>query len=131
MREIKFRAWDGEKMREVKSLHLGTGRVQVSSQWGNTSLEPQSYILMQYTGLTDKNGVEIYEGDVVSIVPEWVVGDEAEADYTRIEAVKPEMDWNCGCCNSVYGWNFDESMSDSSELTVIGNTHEHPELLEG
>ena len=64
MREIKFRAWDKEN--EVMIYPKGIlfdGRV-VNFSCG--ILEPfEGYELMQYTGLKDKNGKEIYEGDIV------------------------------------------------------------------
>jgi len=52
MREIKFRAWD-------KDLH------KMYNKWTVIPDDDRSHILMQYTGLKDKNGKEIYEGDIV------------------------------------------------------------------
>lgn len=64
MREIKFRAWDkiGQKMCDGGFYLYPNGKLI----WRNDA-EPteDSYILMQYTGLCDKNGREIYEGDIV------------------------------------------------------------------
>ncbi len=63
MREIKFRAWTGEEM--VSPDYLTRDGV---AWWSENSVPTRGRDIMQYTGLKDKNGVEIYEGDIVRIV---------------------------------------------------------------
>lgn len=63
MREIKFRAWNGQAMEYGGfSVHASRGDTMKS---GLSSL-PYSAPLMQYTGLNDQNGKEIYEGDIIN-----------------------------------------------------------------
>jgi hypothetical protein len=63
MREIKFRAWDGYKMQTEFSIDSddGTPRLRHYCIHGEPNDVALNFKLMQYTGLKDKNGVEIYE----------------------------------------------------------------------
>ncbi len=70
MRDIKFRAWQKEhlEMCDVTAIDECKGLLGFGNNEGEVDywLDADECILMQYTGLTDKNGKEIYEGDIIS-----------------------------------------------------------------
>lgn len=119
MREIKFRAFDtATKKMLVTGFHVigevtAFGIIEqmlMEEPLGKTTLERMGDVeIMQFTGLFDKNGTEIYEGDIVK-VPQ---------DYIKPIAVY----WN----NEMTG--FYPLLSERSiHLTVIGNLYQNPEL---
>ena len=121
--EIKFRAWDNEAKNMVRSggLYMSLHRCDVLEYWGN---EPYSeytdkYVLMQYTGLKDKNGKEIYEGDILS---EWGM----DKEHYRY-AVEDMVDFLISYGDSDH-W---DGGSFPGIWEVIGNIYENPELLTG
>lgn len=112
MREIKFRAYikKSRKMVDVNVLRLQGWMI------GNDgdSYNENEYILMQYTGLKDKNGKEIYEGDIVR----W---DDGTSD--NIKWMDEFGCWGTEVTNFLCNCNFEQ-------FAVIGNIYENPELLE-
>lgn len=120
MREIKFRAWDEQnKVMEYK-VNVNDGKpVKYGYQWfnhGNTIYDSE---LMQYTGLKDKNGKEIYEGDIIR--HDWGLNKITFEDYsfTAEQILTFDGKYNCSLYLSDIG----------SDCEVTGNIYENPELL--
>ena len=129
-REMKFRAYNHVS----KEIYLETKLGDVF-KWEN---EGQIQTIMQYTGLKDKNGVEIYEGDVCRILyTDWSSNTNLEIgleDYKksismvgRIEYLAPEFSI---LLRDRYGDFSQNSMryGKHGEIEVIGNIHQNPEL---
>lgn len=111
MKEIKFRAWDkacnkmwipndGDKVR----INLN-GSIVVEDCWAT-----ENTVLMQYTGIKDKNGKEIYEGDILNHI-----GTFQGNFLTVVEDI----------LNILY-----EISSPGGKVKVIGNIYENPEIME-
>ncbi|WP_214630007.1 YopX family protein [Paenibacillus agaridevorans] len=107
---FKFRAYDTET-KEMSHDYL-------SKNWLRVCIESPFIELMQWTGLQDKNGVDIYEGDIIR----W--HDIVTADY----AIAFEQGVFClnGSPNENLYHHRDEI---TKKWEVVGNVHEHPELL--
>lgn len=112
-------------MCNVHTLHIGTNKVIVSSRYGNHSVQiNDSNILMQCTGLKDKNGTLIYEGDILKI----------ESGKLKMENIYGCVKW----CDTIASFgilnnnsHYDFKTFDLEYIEVIGNIYENKELLEG
>lgn len=119
MREIKFRAWD-KKAKYMRDIRLFDS---------NEHLNPDNYIIMQYTGLKDKNGIEIYERDMFGIMG----GDEEKPHEYEVHG-QVEYDNDFAMFIIVLtngGWMqlYDYMNSKTKAREIIGNIYQNPELL--
>ncbi len=114
-REIKFRAWNDGVMIYEPSVAFGNINEQILS-W-----QKDNYVLMQFVGLKDKNGKEIYEGDIVKW-NSWKEGTNLNRPLNNSEVVFSEGAWRT---KGNQNWN----LAIYSNVEVIGNIYENPELL--
>lgn len=130
MREIKFRAWD--KVNKNMLYDVSTGTVII--WYKEISAKSENCVFMQYTGLKDANGKEIYEGDIVK----YVAGENYENTGVVIWADEKNS-FNLKTYPFMCGFvihNEEENKTDKFEwdetnyMEVIGNIYENPELLE-
>ena len=135
-REIKFRAWftDGES--KVMSGQKCSGQEDRSLETFFADIEDvkaehgYDCTLMQYTGLKDKLGKEIYEGDIVRELTALITGD----GFAPLSGKHPvfEVKYCIGrkdrLVNPLYG-DVGYNISSGSCYEVIGNIYESPELL--
>ena len=128
-REIKFRAWDKRKKKMIYNFFISSVGGGIWQKTGH-ELYPISHAignaLMQYTGLEDKNGREIYEGDIVECL--WGRGVVCFGGYLNIGGYDTSS-----CC---YGFHVETregncTLTDDEYTEVIGNIFENPGLLEG
>lgn len=125
---LRFRAWDKEfkEMVQVDALVFEEQLIKATYKNGNVVKEDlKNYVLMQSTGLTDKNGKEIFEGDILSI-------------ETDKENVKVEVSWDSKHALFVFEskkYNAKQALGELFEdnpypFKIIGNVWEDPELVE-
>ena len=113
---FKFRIWDKESQKYHNGMEV--------FDYMRGVLSPDKYVMEQSTGLKDKNGKLIYEGDIVA------------EEYYNGKLSRPSVvkygEFNCSCCNGVYGWYFDDGdIREVERCVVLGNIHENGNLIEG
>lgn len=123
MREFKFRAWDTEKQEMATVNFIGLNDYEVGMEdeecrrWRATY--PYVCRLMQYTNLKDKNGKEIYEGDILKVKLD---GGDANlyVKYVKGEyRVVNEGRWE----DSLYAYMY------FGDVEIVGNIYENEDLL--
>ena len=128
-REIKFRAWDKElKMMDYDFyIHSSGKQYQFATRNYDTphiEIEPCVLILMQYTNLKDKNGIEVYEGDILLNRN----GETGYVAYLPQEAgfvvVLKNRDYRIGHRNTGEGYDC------LYNHIIVGNIYKNPELLQ-
>ena len=131
MREIKFRAWDKtekEMARSVNEMRFnskGLYGLKVNHLGFEFKRRRKDVVLMQYTGLKDKNGVEIYEGDVVMAEHPHLY-----ASYLGLVSITPGDGLYIEYTDGHVDFGLDE-IQYKKYIGVIGNIYENPDILEG
>lgn len=123
----KFRAWDRyeEAMTNQDGIYFGAMDHDETLESLILCLE-ERYELMQSTGLKDKNGVEIFEGDVVQWgdTPDW------EEEPIRVAVVKINPDIQFDSNVGIFEYGKFAYRDTERFLAVLGNIYENPDLLE-
>ncbi len=119
MRDIRFRAWDNDNKEWCNDfcIELSSGKLLCDH---GTTMYVQEIILMQFTGLCDKDGKEIYEGDILQC------DEEHGGQIEWVEWSEEELAWVCenGIDNGSWLSGCD------GVVVIIGSIHENPELME-
>ncbi len=150
VREIKFRAWSfiNKDMKEVNYIDFGNRIAETKKDklgcWDSFKVKDKELVLMQFIGLKDKNGKEIYEGDILrnyDYNEKWDDGAIGDVDWDKecggfrfnwkiLLAKSGERDFRkpIGTICSTSAYNSDKR--EEEEFEVIGNIYENPKLLE-
>jgi len=117
-REIKFRAWqDNQMVTQPLSSNYGAARF--------FGFLYEDVPVMQYTGLLDKNGKEIYEGDILNNI------EAVDIAWRQVVEFETGAFWRKDISKGDDSqWEFDGWETVGEDWEVIGNIYENPELLD-
>lgn len=131
MKGLRFRVWDIERECYLDETELvgitpdGKYILYIEEEEISKLEIEGDYILEQYTGLKDRNGKEIYEGDILGDM--WRDGYIAWCDKCK-QLQYHILTHECMACLGDVQWY--ELVNDNGKLEVVGNVHENPDLLE-
>ena len=133
MREIRFRAWNGSKMLDTVGVHpfmcfrisdaFPEDEDKYTDNTGDMICTPNLQSIMQYTGLKDKNGKEIYEGDVC-IAWNTEYGSVIPGNFKGVVKFFETSFYVDNNRAAFLVWQ------EIAQWEVIGNVYESPKLLE-
>ena len=131
MRTLKFRVYDKKENVWIhgpgKEVNLFGETIILGAFLEGVKLERlNDLVALQFTGLLDNNGKEIYEGDIVSdgsIIDEHGCFHKAKVDFKYAGFVVEAINCKCGECAII------PLSQEADNLKVIGNIYENPELL--
>lgn len=122
----KFRAWHKamQRMSEVLAISYERQKVKIKHQRGTThmTIPLDDVILMQSTGLFDKNGKEVYIGDIVKCT---------SGCFHEVIFLKEYDGRYIGGMPAIYLSDIREGYMWTEDEEIIGNIYENPELMEG
>lgn len=125
MRPIKFRAWHKKLKVMLPDVGVNKGEVLYDGRW----YRKDEIVLMQYTGLKDRNGREIYEGDIVKLT-NWI-GSIGVVEWGRFAKFIIDAECSNGGIFDFTNLIFEEVSNSIKNLEVIGNIYKNPEMLGG
>ncbi len=134
MREFKFRVWGKNKLTLVKSISYAddgcskTVMVEPApkTEYYNGMVHSENCTLQQYIGLLDKNGKEIFEGDIIQgYLSVDDLGSGGCVDSNEFEFIDKVIYQGCG----FYCEKADFPIDQYETLEILGNIFENPELL--
>ena len=137
MREIKYRALDRNdgKVKAVAQIDYLVELVQFIGESGWVDFNNAE--IMQYTGLKDKSGREIYEGDVLSITY-FLTDNKGIVKFGKYKQIDMSSDYECGnqgfyvdVTNDMHGTFRHDLYFYAAKSEVVGNIYDNPELLGG